>query len=309
MTVHKNYDMLRSLSDVQVTSPSAGSLPLWSATLAAFADSVRAWACGTTPTVAASLKNTSPAALGAQQYSPASHWGGQTWDTGTGTSRATDCIAYLYGVQGNPASSGLIFAFSVGGGAYSTAATMMSNGLLYVNSITTLTGAIYAATYCRGTALYAHPTASATAQLAQLVMGGTSWTEGLKTMVITETLTANAVEVSMTSAVPKGSVIRAVLANVQTELTGGGTTETWSLGITGDVDKYGTAGFPTQADSLAKNSKSSWISDAAPRLAADETIKLCAAATGGASAGDTALTVGTVKVVVIYDTFGSLANA
>jgi hypothetical protein len=47
------------------------------------------------------------------------------------------------------------------------------------------------------------------------------------------------------------------------------------------------------------------------RLAADEKIKLCAAVTGGAAAGDTKLsgTSAAVKIVAIYDAPAALANA
>lgn len=137
---------------------------------------------------------------------------------------------------------------------------------------------------------------------------GPSSTEGLQRKMLVETLAPDAVETAMATAIPKGAIVRAVLANVQTALTGGGTTVTWSLGITGTVDKYGTAGYPTQADALTKNSKSSWLGDGS-RLAADEKIKLCAAVTGGAAAGDTKLSAGTAKIVAIYDVPAALANA
>ena len=152
------------------------------------------------------------------------------------------------------------------------------------------------------------PASAATGNVIDLV--GSSVTEGLQRKMLVETLNPNAAETSMTAAVPKGAIVRAVLGNVQSALTGGGTTVTWSLGITGTVDKYGTAGYPTQADALTKNSKSSWLGDGA-RLAADETIKLCAAATGGAAAGDTKLSGASaaVKIVVIYDMPAPLADA
>lgn len=136
---------------------------------------------------------------------------------------------------------------------------------------------------------------------------GTAAAEGWKRVVVDKTVSPAAVETAVFT-VPKGSVIEAVLANVQSALTGGGTTVTWSVGLTGDPDAYGTAGFPTQADSLAKDSKSSFI--ATPTLlTADEPIVLSGAATGGAADGDTALTVGSVRVVIIYKTFVALANA
>ena len=151
-------------------------------------------------------------------------------------------------------------------------------------------------------------TGALAAGLAATIVGPTA-TEGLKTVVQEETLSPAAVETALATVIPKGSVIRAVLANVQTALTGGSTTVTWSVGVAADPDKYGTAGHPTKADALTKNSKSNWINAALVQLTADETIVLTGAATGGTADGDTALTVGTVRIVVIYDTFAQLANA
>lgn len=136
---------------------------------------------------------------------------------------------------------------------------------------------------------------------------GPTSSEGLVTVVQEQTLSPAAVETAMTTAVPAGSVIRAVLANCQAALTGGGTTATWSVGTAGDPDKYGTAGYPSAGDSLLKNGKSSWVG--ATQVTADETIVLTGAATGGAADGDTALTVGSVRIVVVYDTYDALANA
>lgn len=140
---------------------------------------------------------------------------------------------------------------------------------------------------------------------------GSTLTEGINIKVLDEVVACTQVENAMTTAVPKGGIILGVLANCDAALTGGGTTVTWSVGINGDVDKYGTAGFPTQADLLTKNSKSNFLQnlDTAARLAADETILVCAAATGGASAGNTALTVGSVRVQVTYLHWDALDNA
>lgn len=132
-------------------------------------------------------------------------------------------------------------------------------------------------------------------------------TGGLQTVVVDKTVSPSAVETAVFS-VPAGSVIRLVQGNVQATLTGGGTTVTWSLGVAADPDKYGTAGYPTAADSLAQNSKSSWVATPT-NLAAAEPIVLTGAATGGAADGNTALTVGSVRVVIVYDTYESLANA
>ena len=153
--------------------------------------------------------------------------------------------------------------------------------------------------------------AGSSATGALLAQFGKNSNEGLTVKCMEETVACSAIENPMTNPVPKGAIILLVQANAEAALTGGGTTATWSLGVTGDVDSYGTAGFPTQADSLAQNSKSNFLQnlDTAARLAADETIKVCAAATGGAAAGDTALTVGSVRVQVVFLHWDALENA
>jgi len=150
---------------------------------------------------------------------------------------------------------------------------------------------------------------------------GTSATEGWQTVVYEATVAPAAVETALLT-VPAGSVVDAVWANVATALTGGGTTATWSIGVTGDVDKYGTAAadnYMTQGDSLAANGKWSGIASVTPAAAAGAglglfsatavDLKLIAAATGGTAVGDTALTVGTVRVRVCYRTILPFDNA
>ena len=150
---------------------------------------------------------------------------------------------------------------------------------------------------------------------------GTTTTEGWQRVVFEATIAAAGVETAILT-VPAGSVVDAVHANVEAALTGGGTTATWSLGITGDVDAYGTAtsdGYVTQADSLAQNKKFSYVAAVTPLTGRGASIglfsatavalKLCAAAAGGATAGDTALTVGSVRVRVEYRTALQMADA
>jgi len=136
---------------------------------------------------------------------------------------------------------------------------------------------------------------------------GLTATEGQELVVYEGTISPNAVETNVIN-VPAGSVILSVQANVQTALTGGGTTVTWSLGTAATPNKYGTAGYPTQADSLAQNSKSNWMGTWAFLTAAEQMV-LTGCATGGAADGDTALTVGSVRVRVIYYTLNALDNA
>lgn len=146
---------------------------------------------------------------------------------------------------------------------------------------------------------------------------GPDATHGIKTVVYDATVSPSAVETALFT-VPAMSVIDSVQANVESALTGGGTTVTFSIGITGDVDAYGTATTAgVQADLLTKNAKCDAFgnrgSGAGAGLgvftAGTVALKLIGAATGGASAGNTALTVGSVKIRVVYRTIMSLADA
>lgn len=137
-------------------------------------------------------------------------------------------------------------------------------------------------------------------------IGGTT-TEGLELRVIDVTVSPAAVETAVAT-LPAGSVVISVQGNVQSALTGGGTTVTWSLGVAADPDKYGTAGYPSAADALTKNSKSRWLGPFT-QLASAEAIVLTGAATGGAADGDTALTVGSVRVRIVYWTCNDLDDA
>jgi hypothetical protein len=145
---------------------------------------------------------------------------------------------------------------------------------------------------------------------------GATETEGMEVRVYEAVISPAAIETALFT-VPADSVIDSVQANVATALTGGGTTVTFGFGITGDVDLYGTAfSAGAQADLLTQNAKVNAIGTKTNAGAgigvynpAAVSLKLIGAATGGASAGDTALTVGTVRVVVRYRVLISLANA
>lgn len=130
--------------------------------------------------------------------------------------------------------------------------------------------------------------------------------EGLELAVYEATVEPAAVETNLLL-LPAGSVILSVQANCETALTGGSTTVTWSIGTTGDPDKYGTAGNGG-GDTLLANGKLDFLPDRV-RVASAEQIVLSGAATGGASDGDTALTVGSVRVRIVYERFNSLADA
>lgn len=132
---------------------------------------------------------------------------------------------------------------------------------------------------------------------------GASATEGLEIKVVDKTVSPSAVETAVFT-VPAGAVILSVQGNCESALTGGGTTVTWALGTAGDPDKYGYPG----SDTLAQNSKVDTIPDWAV-LGSTEPIVLTGAATGGTADGNTALTVGSVRVRIVYATLNSLDDA
>lgn len=133
-------------------------------------------------------------------------------------------------------------------------------------------------------------------------IGGTT-TEGYETYVYEATVSPAAVETNLVL-VPAGAVVLSVQSNVEAALTGGGTTVTHSIGTTADPDKYGTP----SSDLLTKNAKIDFIPDYAV-LGSAEQLVLTGTATGGASDGDTALTVGSVRVRVVYVALNSLDDA
>lgn len=96
-----------------------------------------------TPTAASSLTNSTAAISGTQSASPALIWTGQGWKTtSTAASQAVAYRAYVLPVQGTTNPTGLwTLQSSINGGAYSTALTVDSAGLL------TTTSAVFAADF------------------------------------------------------------------------------------------------------------------------------------------------------------------
>lgn len=85
--------------------------------------------------------NTTPAAVGAQQISPAWNQQGNGWGTTAGTSQIVNYRQFLIPIQGTVPSSQEQFCFSNSGGSYACQMTLTSGGLLQTASIAT-TGAI-----------------------------------------------------------------------------------------------------------------------------------------------------------------------
>ena len=166
-----------------------------------------------------------------------------------------------------------------------------------------------------GSLLLRQGVGTGTGELIEII--GPDSTHGFARYQYEATISPAATETALFT-VPVMSRVIAVQANVQTALTGGGTTVTFSIGITGDVDAYGTASNSgVQADLLTQNAKINAMGSIAANAgaslgvfsAATVALKLCAAATGGATAGDTALSVGTVKIRVMYETLLPIVNA
>jgi hypothetical protein len=111
-----------------------GSALLWHAASTAFLDSSRAWAIGTTRTNGLVLASTTAAANGAQQRSPATVWSGRGWETNVGSSKAVDFAVDVLPVQGAALPTGsLIIASSVNAAAYTTAVSITSGKVLWVD--------------------------------------------------------------------------------------------------------------------------------------------------------------------------------
>lgn len=94
---------------------------------------------GTTTADSLILQNTTAAAAGAQQVSPASRWRGQGWKTtATAASQTVDFRAYVLPVQGTTAPTGSWkLQASINGGAYSDVFAVDSGGAItHAGSIT-----------------------------------------------------------------------------------------------------------------------------------------------------------------------------
>lgn len=126
---------------------------------------------------------------------------------------------------------------------------------------------------------------------AQVSPDGDLGEHGMALYIVQAEITSPAVAGTAFVTVPKGAIPVYGSMICKTAGTAGGTTTTASLGIAGTVDKYGTFGLPSaQADSVARNAKGAKLVTPAAALASAEDVKLFAAAIGGGSAGDTALT-------------------
>lgn len=148
-------------------------------------------------------------------------------------------------------------------------------------------------------------TAGSAAIASAIIFGATS-SEGLRVRVINEVVSlsgAGATFKALTSSIPAGAVILSAQANIESEVTAGGTTVKVALGLNaGDVDKYGLATGLTQ--NLKINTIPTWAV-----LGSSEQIDVCGVVTDGSALGDTNLSAGSVRVRIVYLDLASLANA
>jgi hypothetical protein len=145
-------------------------------------------------------------------------------------------------------------------------------------------------------------TGGTSAQLITLLQFGATVTEGMRVMVLEETVTGlAAVSTDLSNDVPSGAVIIGVQANIEVLVVAGGTSVKVGIGPTADPDKYAITG------DLLLNTKADGIPDWAV-LSSAEDVQINMCATGG-GIGDTVATAGSVRVRIYYLDLNSLDNA
>lgn len=101
--------------------------------------------------------------------------------------------------------------------------------------------------------------------------------------------------------IPAGAIVRYVAAKVLTAVTGGGTTVKLGIGVNdGDVDKW------LSLATLTAGTKGAALIVDGSAFSAGETLDVNGIVTDLSALGDTDLTAGTVRVVVVYDVPGAL---
>lgn len=109
-------------------------------------------------------------------------------------------------------------------------------------------------------------------------------------------LTGNAAKFKNILTIPAGSIVQYVAANITELVVGGSTTVKVGIGPNGSsTNKYG------HGAALTVNTKIQGLFNVVTPLAADEAVDVCGVVTAGTSLGDTNLTAGKVRVVIVYD--------
>lgn len=156
---------------------------------------------------------------------------------------------------------------------------------------------------------------SGTGVVADVV--GPDLTHGVKSVVFetTATFTSGQTEIALMT-LPANSVVDWLQANVESTLSGGAGA-TFSIGVSGDADAYGTAwASGAQANLLVKNSKADFIGNKTAAgasmglfIANAVSIKVFAAISGGTAVAASGFTAGSVKVRIGYRSLMSIADA
>lgn len=148
-----------------------------------------------------------------------------------------------------------------------------------------------------------HPNGTAAGAIAEGF--GVTSAEGFQTVILEETISFAdnvALYKALTASLPANAIVLCAQANIEAALTGGGTTAKLGLGTAADPDLYGLSA------ALTKNAKIDHVPAAYAVIGSTTALRLSSCATNGA-AGDTALTVGSVRVRIVYRVPVSLADA
>ncbi len=116
--------------------------------------------------------------------------------------------------------------------------------------------------------------------------------------------TGNATLFKTVAVVPAGSKIKSAIIQILTLVVGGSTTVKLGLGT------HGTSpSLLGKTAALTKNSQNGLVpADAASLIASQTTIDLSGVTTAGTALGDTNVTAGTARVIIVYDTPAVLAD-
>jgi hypothetical protein len=148
-----------------------------------------------------------------------------------------------------------------------------------------------------------HPAVSVAGSIAE-GFGATS-SEGCQVAIIEETISFAgnaAMYKELTTQLPANSIVLSVQANVQAALTGGGNTTKVGIGSAADPDLYG------KTAALTKNAKIDHLPASLAVIATATTVRVSSNQNDG-SEGTTALTVGSVRVRIVYRALVSLTDA
>jgi hypothetical protein len=148
-----------------------------------------------------------------------------------------------------------------------------------------------------------HPAVNVAGSIAEGY--GATASEGMQVAVMEETISFASNEAmykEMTAQLPANSIVLSVQANIQSALTGGGNTTKVGIGSASDPDLYG------KTAALTKNAKIDHLPAAVAVIATATTVRVSACQDGGTE-GTTALTVGSVRVRIVYRALVSLTNA